>query len=161
MFTADETGVYARVEASPARRFFAITVLFGLGALFLYYGLVEPLPVKWMIVTLALGGMTLWWAEKLRRATRATIELTEEELRDTSGKVLARIEDIRAVERGALSFKPSNGFSLVLSAPQPRSWSPGLWWRIGRRVGVGGVTSGGQAKFMAEQIAFRLSQRES
>jgi hypothetical protein len=55
-------------------------------------------------------------------------------------------------------MKPSNGFTVVMETKQPRAWAPGLWWRVGRRVGVGGVTGASQTKFMAEQIALRLAQ---
>lgn len=160
MFTADEDGVYARVQASQARRIFAVGVLFALGILILYAALVQPPAAIWLVVMLCIGGAALWLAEKLRRATLATIELTADDVRDTAGRVLATMDEIRGVDRGVLAFKPSNGFTLVLNRKRPRAWAPGLWWRIGKRVGVGGVTSAAQAKFMAEQIAFRLSERD-
>lgn len=159
MFTADETGVYARIAASQARRVFAVSVLVLLGTLLLYAALAQPPAAIWLLFMLLLGGLSLWLAERLRRATLGTIELTENELRDTHGQVLATMDEIRAIERGVLAFKPSNGFTVVLNVKKPRAWAPGLWWRIGKRVGVGGVTSATQAKFMAEQIAFRLAQR--
>ncbi|MEO0931422.1 MAG: hypothetical protein AAFY14_12360, partial [Pseudomonadota bacterium] len=102
-----------------------------------------------------------WLAERLRRATLLRIELTATDIRDSSGMVLATMDDIIGVDRGIFAFKPSNGFTLVMKNKKPRSWAPGLWWRLGRRVGVGGVTSAGQAKFMAEQIAFRLNDRSN
>lgn len=158
MFQPDEDGVYARVQASPARRVFAYMVLFGLGALVIYVTLVQPPAMHWMIFMLAFGVAMLWLAERLRRATQMVIELTQTEVRDSSGAVLARIEDIRSVERGTFAFKPSNGFTMVLKTKKPRAWAPGLWWCIGRRVGVGGVTSAGQSKFMAEQIALIVAR---
>lgn len=159
MFTADEFGVYARVEASQVRRFFAVGVLYILGVLVIYAALAKPPAALWLVFMLGLGGLTLWLAERLRRATVNVIELTEHDVRDSSGRVLATMDEITGVERGAFAFKPSNGFTLIVKGRKPRAWVPGLWWRIGNRVGVGGVTSAAQAKFMAEQIAFRLSER--
>ncbi|WP_296423863.1 hypothetical protein [Yoonia sp.] len=160
MFNADENGVYARVQASSARRFFAYGVLFSLGALLIYAPLAKPPALPWLVFMLGFGGLVLWLAEQLRRGTRVSIELTETEVRDSTGRVLARLDDVRSVERGALAMKPSNGFTLVLKSKKPRAWAPGLWWRLGNRVGVGGVTSAGEAKFMAEQIAFRIATRD-
>ena len=100
-------------------------------------------------------------ADATRRSTGRVIELTATELRDSTGVLLARVEDIESMDRGVFAFKPSNGFLLKTKKPGKRAWQPGLWWRIGNRVGVGGVTSAAQAKFMAEQIAFRLSTRET
>ena len=106
---------------------------------------------------LAFGVVMLWQAERLRRSTTVTIELTATELRDSAGTVLARIDEVQSVERGTFAFKPSNGFTLVLNSKKPRAWLPGLWWRFGRRVGVGGVTNAGQAKFMAERINMMIN----
>ncbi|KQB97266.1 hypothetical protein AL073_09525 [Loktanella sp. 1ANDIMAR09] len=156
MFQPDENGVLAVVEASPARRIFAYGVLFGLGALVVYLTLVHPPAFHWLVFMLVFGVLMLWQAERLRRATHVTIALTETELRDSTGTVLARIDDIRSVDRGVFAFKPSNGFTLVLHSKKPRAWLPGLWWRFGRRVGVGGVTNAGQSKFMAERISMMI-----
>lgn len=156
-FQPDENGIYAIVAASPARRIFGCAVLLLLGGLLLYVALASPPSAGWLIFMLVFGLGALWLAEMVRRTGLGHVELTATELRDSQGRVLARIEDIARVERGAFAFlKPSNGFTLRLKAPKPRAWAPGLWWRLGRRVGVGGITSAGQAKFMAEQIAFRL-----
>ena len=157
MFQPDEAGVYAVVQASALRRVFAFGVLFALGALVIYTALVQPPAAIWMVFMIGFGTGALWLAEKMRRATLSVIELTDTEIRDSNGNVLARMDDIIAVDRGAFAFKPSNGFTLKLKTKKPRAWAPGLWWRFGRRVGVGGVTSAGQAKFMAEQIALRLA----
>ena len=156
MFQPDEDGIYALVQASPARRVFAYGVLFLLGALVVYVTLVQPPALHWMAFMLGFGFLMLWQAERLRRATMHVIELTDTELRDSSGRVLARIDEIHSVERGTFAFKPSNGFTLVLQTKKPRAWMPGLWWRYGRRVGVGGVTNAGQSKFMAERISMML-----
>jgi hypothetical protein len=161
MFKPDENGVYATVTASPARRLFAYGILFSLGALVLFTALSQPPSAPWLVLMVFFGVGALWLAERLRRATMLIIELTETEVRDSSGAVLALMDDIKGVDRGAFAFKPSNGFTLVMKTKKPRSWAPGLWWRMGRRVGVGGVTSAGQSKFMAEQIAFRLNDRDA
>lgn len=156
MFQSDENGVYAIVQASTLRRTFAFGVLFALGTMVIYTALMQPPAAVWLVFMLGFGAGALWLAEKMRRATLSVIELTDTEIRDSNGLVLARMDEIIAVDRGAFAFKPSNGFTLKLKTKKPRAWAPGLWWRFGRRVGVGGVTSAGQAKFMAEQIALRI-----
>lgn len=160
MFQPDQTGGYATVNASQGRRYFACGVIYGLGGLLIYTALAHPPDVLWLVFLLGFGAAMLWLGERLRRATRIGIVLTETDLRDTEGTVLARMEDIVLVDRGALAMKPANGFTLVLNARQPRGWSPGMWWRIGKRVGIGGVTAAGPAKFMAEQIALRIKERD-
>jgi len=65
---------------------------------------------------------------------------------------------------GALFLVVFGGAVLLVAerlrrATQPRAWSPGMWWRMGRRVGIGGTVAAGPAKFMAEQIALRIATR--
>lgn len=159
MFQPDENGVYARVGASDARRHFACGVLYVLGALLIYIAMTRSAHLAGTLMLLVFGVVVLILGERLRAATAREIELTETQLRDSTGQVLAQMADIVAVERGAFAMKPSNGFTLVLREKAPRAWVPGMWWRLGRRVGVGGTTGAGPAKFMAEQIAFRIAQR--
>lgn len=149
--------VLAVVSPSPARRWLAIGMLLALGALLVYIALAAPpqgLFLRVFMLGVGIGALLL--AERVRRATMAWIELTDAGLRDSDGTRLCDFEDIAGVERGAFAFKPSNGFLVRLKSPAPRAWQPGLWWRYGRRIGIGGVTPAGQAKYMADLIAMRL-----
>ena len=65
------------------------------------------------------------------------------------------------MDRGTFAFKPSNGFLLRTATKQPRLWKPGLYWRMGRRIGVGGITRAAEAKLMADVIAVRLAERQA
>lgn len=130
-----------------------------LGAMLVYVALATPpASLLWRIFLLGFGGLVLWLAEKMRRATLIGVVLTREELRTTDGQVLVRVDDINGVVRGSFSLKPSNGFSVLTKTRQNRGWAPGVWWRIGKRVGVGGVTAASQAKFMSEILAGLVAQ---
>lgn len=156
MRNGTEDEIIATLEASSLRRLFAYAAVFGLGAMLILLAFVQPPAFGWQIFLILLGAGALIVAERLRRATLFGLVLTERELRDTSGQVLSELANIRSVDRGAFAFKPSNGFVLRLHEAQPRVWAPGLWWRFSTRVGVGGVTPSGPAKYMAEQIALRV-----
>ncbi|MCF2871911.1 hypothetical protein L0664_12605 [Octadecabacter sp. G9-8] len=151
--------VIATLQASVMRRLFAYGAVFALGALLILLAFVQPPAQGWQLFLIALGAGTLVVAERLRRATLLGIVLTETEVRDTAGQVLTTLDNIRSVDRGAFAFKPSNGFVLRLHERAPRVWAPGLWWRFATRIGVGGVTPAGPAKYMAEQIALRITER--
>jgi len=154
-----EDGVILRLEPSAGRRAFAVGILYSLSALFLWIAFAQPPAPGWAVFLIVMGVVTLLGGERLRRATAHRLELTDEGLRDTSGRVLARWDDIEKVERGAFAFKPSNGFLIVLKTRGSRVWAPGLWWRIGRRVGVGGVTPQRASRFLAEQMAMRIEAK--
>lgn len=155
----DET-VLATVEASAGRRLFAYATVVSLGVVLILLAFVGAPTIGGQIFLIALGVAILLVAEKLRRATTLGLVLDAHALRDTSGAVLTTIDNISSVDRGAFAFKPSNGFILRLNDPLARSWAPGIWWRMGRRIGVGGVTSSGPCKFMAERITMLLAERD-
>ncbi|MEM9031633.1 MAG: hypothetical protein AAGB18_03220, partial [Pseudomonadota bacterium] len=72
------------------------------------------------------------------------------------GRVLASLGDIKGVDRGAFAFKPSNGFLLRLHDPGVRAWVPGVWWRSGRYLGVGGLLPASETRAVAEAISLGL-----
>lgn len=153
--------IIATLEPTTARRGFAVGVIAALGAILLYLAVSSPpQSLVWLVFLVGLGLFALWGAERLFRATDKRLELTRTELREAGGRVLARVDEIQGVDRGAFAFKPSNGFLLKLRQPAERVWAPGLWWRFGRRVGVGGVTPGSAAKNMAEALAIMIADRD-
>ena len=147
----------AQISPSPFRRVVAVGILLTLGGLLIYLALSRPpAALIWQAFLLVTGGLVLYLADQVRRATALTIELSEGRIVDSSGRELCRLDEIVSIDRGAFAFKPSNGFLIRLKSRKPRVWAPGLWWRTGRRVGVGGVTPASQAKFMSDMIAYRL-----
>jgi hypothetical protein len=152
----DET-VIVRLHASAPRRIFGMAVLVSLAVVLLYLALWHPpAEMGWRIFLLGFAGFMVWASRAFWVATQAVLVLTADTLTEHSPggetQLVATIAEVRAVARGALALKPSNGFSLSLRHPAPRAWAPGLWWRLGRKVGVGGVTASPQARMMAETI---------
>lgn len=155
------TDILAEMEASTGRRALGIVSLWSLCGLLLYVAIASPPALGWQVFLLVLGFGAAWMAEKMRRATAMRLSLTQEGLFDSSGACLCRVEDVVRVERGMFAFKPSNGFLITLKTSAERAWLPGLWWRLGRRVGVGGMTPGGQGKAMADILAAMASERDA
>ncbi len=106
-----------------------------------------------------LGLFSLLIAWKMHTATSNSLILREDGLYSSDGTVVARLANIARVERGLFAFKPSNGFLILLNNPMSRAWHPGLWWRFGRRIGIGGVTPQAEGKVMAERIHMMLQNR--
>ncbi|ARC89582.1 hypothetical protein [Rhodovulum sp. MB263] len=150
----------ATLRVSQIRRVIGLGVLVALAGLLIQIGMVHPPEgIGYRVLLLGMGAGALALAELMRRATARRLILTGAGLFDDTGREIARIERITGLDRGMLAFKPSNGFSLSLTEPLPRAWAPGVWWRFGRRVGVGGVTSAGEAKAMAEILTALLQSR--
>jgi len=147
------------LRASPSRRFIGVGAIAALGVLVLWIAVAEPAPAIWRAILATVGIAACAAALALWRATAGALVLRPEGLFTEEGDALAPLDGIDKIERGAFAFKPSNGFSVVLTSPQPFGWRPGLWWRLGRRLGVGGVTSPGEAKAVAELLQAMMAQR--
>lgn len=149
----------ATLSVSPGRRVFGVGVLTGLGVLLLSMAL-KGAGGSWLDAVVLLVGLgMLFVAWIMYRATQLKILLDDDGLYDSEGTCLALFEHISSVDRGTFAFKPSNGFLLRTTKGGPRLWKPGLYWRFGRRIGVGGITRAAEAKQMADMLSIRLAQR--
>ncbi len=145
----------ARLDAGPARRGVAAGLVAGAGAALLVAALGLGGLSGLVLGLLGIGGVlasgALWWA------TAGHLVLTPAGLFDQSGVCLVPLTQVDSVITAPFAFKPSNGFTLRLRQAQSTRWAPGLYWRWGRRLGVGGVPAGLAARHMAERLADLLA----
>ena len=146
---------------SPARRWFGLAMTGGLAAMAAAVLALQPPQSPWaillLVVVLVVAGRQAWG---MYAAASRAILMYEDRLTDESGRDLARFEDVVRIERGLFAFKPSNGFLLVLNERAKRESVPGLWWRLGRRLGVGGAAHAQTAKNMADAIQTMIAIRD-
>ena len=160
MTDTEKTEPLAIVKPSASRFWFGVIVMFGLGFFLTYLALFGARVSSLAQAALLLfAAVTLFHALTLFRVGRRSVILTDDGIFDSDGNVLCSMDQIENVDRGAFAFKPSNGFLLRLNVSLGRAWHPGLWWRIGNRVGVGGITSASEAKVMADIIMLTLKER--
>lgn len=152
--------ILAAITPSPFRRWLAVGMLALAGGLLIYFAMgAQTTGLVWKTLMLAAGVGLLLLADWMRRVTVQSIVLTREGLRESTGRELCRFDDIARTERGAFAFKPSNGLLVHLKSPYPVAWAPGMWWRFGRKIGIGGVTSAAQAKALSDMIAVETIKR--
>jgi hypothetical protein len=150
-----------RIHVSQPRRAIGLGVLGGMGIAVLYLAFAVPTTTIALLFLLAIGFSALWLAVRMWQASSVTLILTESGLYESTGREIARLDGIRRIERGVFAIKPSNGFALVLDAPGSRVWVPGVWWRLGRRVAVGGVLSARDTKPVADILMAKLATRDA
>lgn len=157
----DPDAVIVGLIPSAPRRFFGCGVLYALGALLIYLAITNPPDGLHLILLLVvLGALSIYGGYIMWQRTGRMIELTERELRMSDGTQICAVEDIEKVDRSFFAFKPSNGFLITLKVKYPTTWTPGLWWRVGKRIGIGGLTSGAEGKMMADTLAAVLAERD-
>ncbi|MEM6609343.1 MAG: hypothetical protein AAF689_12250 [Pseudomonadota bacterium] len=152
--------IIARLTPTPARRATAAIAPGGLGGVILWLAVQQPAqsaPFLGLLLVIAL--VCLGLAYRAWRATATYLELTPEVLREATGRELCQLADVARVESSLLSWKPAGGFAVHLKTPAGRAWAPGLWWRLGRRVMVGGATNSGEAKAMADLMRIELARQ--
>ncbi|MBF9045291.1 hypothetical protein HKCCE4037_18250 [Rhodobacterales bacterium HKCCE4037] len=157
----DPDEVLARITPQTARRAAAVGMAGLLGVMLLIIaGTRPPRDIGWLVFLVLFGGLCLWLAWSMWQASAKVIELTRTELREVGGRVLCRMDNVARVDRGLFAFKPAGGFLVRLKAPAGRVYAPGLWWRAGRTLAVGGVTARREAKEVADLMTVLLVQRD-
>lgn len=160
MAAPDDPDLLAVLHPSAPRRAVGAAALGLLGLAMLWLGVAAEASAAWRAgigaagIAFALGGRALW------RATGERIELRRGGLVTGDGRSLAALGEIAAVNRGTFAVKPSNGFLVRLRSRHGFAWAPGLYWRWGRALGIGGATSGAATRAMADILALRLAERE-
>ena len=100
-----------------------------------------------------------WFAWAMATAKASSLTFDGETLTDDAGVVVCHIDEVDKIERGFAMFKPSGGFAILLKEEKPRGWSPGIWWRWGKRIGVGGATYGRAARNMSDAMTIAQAMR--
>jgi hypothetical protein len=149
------------LRPSPARRAFGALTQAGLGAILLWIAAATP-PVEpaWLVFLVVLGAGAIVLALRGWRRSEAPLILRRDGLWEEGGAAVAPLGEVEAVDRSLFTFKPSNGFLLRLRRPLGAAWAPGMWWRLGRRVGIGGVISGADSKIAADILSTLLAERD-
>lgn len=142
---ADSAIVEVRRPATA--RWALLAAIAALTGIFLTLGLRDGAVIMGILaIPTALAGIAVY------RAKSMVVRFDGEAVFDDTGFVLCRIDQIVKVERGLGPLNPSSGFVIRTHEPQGSGWSPGLWWRFGRRIGIGGATSARAGRNMASAI---------
>lgn len=149
------------LRPSPPRRVIGAAMQGALGLFVIWIALsAPPAAFGWRVFLLGVGAAALTLAMRGWRGSAGALVLRADGLWDEDGRPVAPLDEVRDVDRALFSFKPSNGFLIRMRRPLGRAWVPGMWWRIGARVGVGGVLSGADAKAAADILSALVERRD-
>jgi len=137
----------------------ALLIAMAAGVLWSVFGVGVDSGLKTILLTLAAAGC-LWLAYAVLQAKGSAVVLTKDGFYDDDGDLLCALSEVDRVDAGLMAFRPSKGFLVRLKTSAPRGWSPGLWWRIGKRFAVGGATPGRDGKAMADLLANMIAERD-
>jgi hypothetical protein len=159
--TPNPDEVLARITPRAARRVVAVGFILALGTIiWTIAALRPPEHFGYMLFLTFFGAGCFWLGHGIWQASGREIELTRSELREVGGRTLCTLDNVARVDRGAFAFKPAGGFLVRLKHPQgPRVFAPGLWWRAGRTLAIGGVTARQDAKNVADMMIVMQVER--
>lgn len=151
-----------RLAKRPSRVWLSIIIHSGLAGLLWIVAFAPSIKDgAGQFVLLILGSMVFYQTIRLYQKRNGEIRLLDDRLVDECGQILCMIANIKHIERGIFALKPSHGFLIILKEPMKRGWNVGLWWRIGRHVGIGGLTGRDAGKMMADALSYICAQAEN
>ncbi len=146
---------------SVVRRTLSVGMQAVLGVLLIEVALNAPSENNfWSLILMGCGLLALLAALFVWQSTKHGIVLRKEGIFQESGDIIVSLDEITSIDRGVFSFKPSNGFLIRLRRSQPWKWVPGLWWRIGARVGIGGLLPSAQTRVFADTLSAMVDARD-
>lgn len=150
----------AVLEPSLGRRWFGAIILGLIGVILIYWSIsYPPETLIARILMPILGVLCFWQVQWNMRVSQYGLYLTKEGLFDANDVLICPLYNMAEVDRGLFAFRPSNGFLVRLHEPEEKGWAPGLYWRLGKRLGVGGATHPAQNKAMAQAIEALILER--
>ena len=142
------------LKMSKLKRLSGALLIFVLGTtlLFSVYKKSNPGYTVYESLFLLVGLILIFVSWRIGRARLTGIKLTKSGIYDLNDVKLCAILDINYIDRRTFAIKPANGFIIHLKNSAKSFWIPGLCWRIGKRLAIGGMLSKQECKAFANLL---------
>ena len=94
----------------------------------------------------------LWFIRFLKRYSKIGFLINQSGLFNIDGSVICKIDDIERIDVSPYTFKSANGFIVILKTKSSFKSIPGLYWRLGKRLSIGGLVSKNESKFLSQTL---------
>ena len=92
---------------------------------------------------------TLWFKKFISQHPKVGFLLNQEGIFNLDNSIVCRIEDIETIDTSPYTFRSANGFIVFLRERSTFKIVPGLYWRLGNRISIGGLVSKAESKFLS------------
>lgn len=152
--------VILKIQPTYSRRLFGMAILSIAAFVMFSFAFVETSQSALLKLILFLMGYAfLWQVVTTILMKNAALILSRDGLFDEQGRLVCALSNIAEIDKGVFSFKPSNGFLIRLHHSNGINWTPGLYWCVGKRIGIGGALNPSQTKELADKLL--LLQQEA
>ena len=130
------------------------TIIFGL-LLFLIYTVSsldnEITLLDFLLIPLIIL-LALWFKSFLNRYSKMGFLINQEGLFNLDKSLICRIDEIDQIDTSPYTFKSANGFIVILKTKNSFKTVPGLYWRLGKRISIGGLIAKNESKFVSSTL---------
>ncbi len=91
----------------------------------------------------------VWLRKFLNHYSKIGFLINKVGLFDLNENIICKIDDIKRIDASPYTFKSANGFLILLDTKSSFKSIPGLYWRYGHRISIGGLVSKHESKYLA------------
>ena len=104
--------------------------------------------------------LVLWFRRFLKRFSKVGFLINQSGLFNLDGSIICEIGDIEKIDVSPYTFKSANGFIVILKTKTSFKSIPGLYWRLGKRLSIGGLVSKTESKFLSQALLRFYEEKE-
>ena len=104
--------------------------------------------------------LAIWFRSFLQRYSKVGFLINQSGLFNLDGSIVCEIGDIERIDVSPYTFKSANGFIVILKTKSSFKSIPGLYWRLGKRLSIGGLVSKNESKFLSHTLSGFLEKIE-
>ena len=104
--------------------------------------------------------LALWFTRFLKRYSKVGFLINQSGLFNLDGSIICEIGDIEIIDVSPYTFKSANGFIVILKTKNSFKLIPGLYWRLGKRLSIGGLVSKTESKFLSQALLRFYEEKE-
>ena len=101
----------------------------------------------------------LWFKRFLKRYSNVGFLINDTGLFNLDETIVCKMSDIARVDVSPYTFKSANGFIVLLKTQSSFKSIPGLYWRLGKRISIGGLVSKNESKFLSGALLRFLEKK--
>ena len=90
-----------------------------------------------------------WFKNFLKKYSKVGFLINEQGLFNLDKSPICKMHEIDRVDASPYTFKSANGFIIILKTKNSFESVPGLYWKLGKRISIGGLVSKNESKFLA------------
>ena len=94
----------------------------------------------------------LWLKRFLNRYSKIGFLINELGMFNLDESLIFKMDEIERIDVSPYTFKSANGFIILLKTKSSFKFIPGLYWRLGNRISIGGLVSKNESKFLSTTL---------